>query len=200
MSDFASTYLAQVRSLLDRLDTGQLERALAMLDDAWRDGRQMFVMGNGGSAATASHVACDLARAGRPRDGAARPGLRVLSLTDNLARVSAIANDHGYDRIFVDQLDGAVAPGDLVVGISASGNSANVVRAFELAAKRGARTLALVGFDGGRLMAIADCAIHVQSREYGPVEDIHLVLNHLFAGYLATRSGATPPGGSSATA
>jgi D-sedoheptulose 7-phosphate isomerase len=114
---------------------------------------------------------------------------RAVSLTDNVAVLTAIANDIAYADVFVRQLEGLLRPGDVVVAISASGNSPNVVRAIEYARSHGAVTVGLTGFDGGRLKALCDEAVHVATPpgEYGPVEDTHLVLDHLITGYLRAR-------------
>lgn len=176
--EFVRDYLATIRNLIDAAPIDALAGALGMLEAAWREGRQVFVIGNGGSAATASHWACDLGKNSAAQDG---PRLRVISLADNVASLTAIANDRGYEEVFVEQLRGALRAEDLLVGISASGNSPNVVRAFAYARRHGARTLAVVGFDGGQLAGMADCVVHVAAHEYGPVEDMHLIVNHVAA-------------------
>ena len=179
--EFALGYLEKLAGLMRRTSADSLAVAMKMVGQCWRDGKHVFIVGNGGSASTASHWACDLGK------GAVFPGvdrLRVLSLTDNVAHLSAIANDIGYDAIFEEQLRNLLQGGDLLIGISASGNSANVVRAFEYAGSQGARTLAFVGFDGGRLVRLADHAVHFDSHEYGPVEDMQLIANHLITDWL----------------
>jgi D-sedoheptulose 7-phosphate isomerase len=188
-ADYAARYVAYLRDLMTRLDFEAVGRLTAVLDHARRDGRTVFFLGNGGSAATASHWANDLALGAR---GDGMMPFRTVSLTDNAAIVTAIANDVGYAEVFVRQLEGLLRPGDVVVAISASGNSPNVIRAVEYARARGAVTVGLTGFDGGRLKALCDVSVHVPtpSGEYGPVEDLHLMLDHLVTGYLRGHVGA----------
>jgi D-sedoheptulose 7-phosphate isomerase len=137
----------------------------------------IFIMGNGGSASTATHFANDLGK------GASRSGklpFRVISLTDNVAWLTALANDEGYEHVFVRQLENHVRKGDLVIGISASGNSRNVLRALQFAKSRGALTIGLVGFDGGKMHKMVDESLLVRAPvgAYGPVEDVHMILEH----------------------
>jgi D-sedoheptulose 7-phosphate isomerase len=146
----------------------------------------VFFIGNGGSAATASHFANDIAIG--TRTGDAKP-FRAMALTDNVAVLTALANDNGYDSIFVDQLKVHLRDGDALVAISASGNSPNVIAAVEYARSRGAKVVGLTGFDGGKLRTLSDIAIHAQTAkgEYGPVEDLHMVVDHLVGSDLAAR-------------
>ena len=143
--------------------------------DAIDNGAHVYVVGNGGSATNATHFACDLSKA-TIVDGRAR--LRVTSLTDNIALLTAWANDTSYDRVFSEQLTNLLDPGDVVIAISASGNSPNVVSAVLAARLMRASTIALVGFAGGRLLEAVDAAIHVPSNDYGVVEDCHSVIEH----------------------
>jgi D-sedoheptulose 7-phosphate isomerase len=132
-------------------------------------------MGNGGSAATASHFACDLSK-GTLMPG--RPRFRVIALTDNMALFSAYANDYGYDSVFAQQLASIMRPGDVVVGISGSGNSPNVISAIELANKMQATTIGLTGFEGGKLSSLVDICVLVPNHCMEQIEDIHLMLEH----------------------
>jgi D-sedoheptulose 7-phosphate isomerase len=136
----------------------------------------VFILGNGGSASTASHFACDLAKNTR-QDGL--PHFRVIGLTDNMAMFSALANDEGYENVFSEQLASLVRPADIVIGISASGNSENAIRAAKMAHRHNATVIGFTGFDGGRLGQLADIHIHVNSNVIEHVEDIHLMLEHL---------------------
>lgn len=158
----------------------QLEQKIGtVLDlflDAWRRGKTIFVMGNGGSASTASHFANDLAK-GTIVEG--KPRMRALALTDNIPVMLAWANDTSYENIFVEQLKNLMQGGDFVIGLSGSGNSPNVVRAVEYANQNGAITLGLVGFDGGKLLKIAHHSLHVPSFHMGQAEDMHLAITHL---------------------
>lgn len=181
---FARGYLEEVSSSVAKLPLAQIAAFAATVERAYLDDRQVFVIGNGGSASTASHMACDLAKNIYPAAGAAVRRFRVLSLTDNVALITALANDCGYDRVFAEQLSYYVRPDDLVIAISASGNSPNILEGLAAARAAGARTAALLGFDGGRARELADVAVVVDSRDYGHVEDAHLVVNHLVTAWL----------------
>jgi D-sedoheptulose 7-phosphate isomerase len=180
--DFARGYLEYLREVLALLDLEEIAAFASTLLAARERGARIFFIGNGGSAATASHFANDIAIGSRSWD---KP-FRALSLTDNVAIMTAIANDYGYERIFVLQLQTLMTPGDILVAISASGNSPNLVAAVEYANKSGATTIAITGFDGGQLRRIAGQCVHVPTStgEYGPAEDVHLVLDHLVGAFL----------------
>lgn len=176
MIDSISQYLVEVQRLLDLASRSEIARVIEILLEANRARCRVFIMGNGGSAATASHFACDLGK------GAIVPGqprFQVIALTDNVPLMTAWANDTGYENIFAQQLAGLVQAGDVVIGISGSGNSANVLNAIRLARVRGAVTVGLAGFDGGRLKGLVDVCLHVPSFCMEQVEDLHLVLAHL---------------------
>jgi len=179
---FAAAYLAYVQTVLQRIDTAEVGRFIATLLDARERGATVFFIGNGGSAATASHFANDLAIGNNEYK---KPFL-AISLADNMPIITAIANDFGYEEIFVRQLRVLGKRGDVLVGISGSGNSPNVVLAFEYALSAGIKTVAITAFDGGKLKAMADEGIHVptEPKEYGPAEDAHMVLDHLVGAYL----------------
>jgi D-sedoheptulose 7-phosphate isomerase len=178
-AQFADGYLTYVSEILAKLDRDQIARFIEALLEARRRGATVFFLGNGGSAATASHFQNDLMRW---RDNP----MRIISLTDNVAVLTAIANDHGYDQVFRMQLENLLLPGDVVVAISVSGNSPNVVLAMEYAISKDAVTVGLTGFDGGRLAEMVDINIHVPTLpgEYGPAEDVHMILDHLIVSFL----------------
>lgn len=180
--EFAGAYLTYLRSVLQRVDTGEIGRFVETLLDARKREATVFFIGNGGSAATASHFANDLAVGTNDY----RNPFRVISLTDNVPIITAIGNDFGYEEIFVRQLRILGRQGDVLVGISASGNSPNVLRAFDHARSSGIKTVAITAFDGGKMKAMADEGIHVptEPKEYGPAEDAHMVLDHLVGAYL----------------
>lgn len=161
--------------LRDQLEQ-KIGRVLDLFLDAWKRGKTIFVMGNGGSASTASHFANDLAK-GTIVEG--KPRVRVIALTDNVPVMLAWANDASYEHIFVEQLKNLMQPGDLVVGLSGSGNSPNVLAAIEYANRNGAITLGLVGFDGGKLLKIARHSLHAPTFHMGQAEDAHLAISHL---------------------
>ena len=175
------TYLDSLRQALDALSVADIRGVLDQIMEAYQQDRQIFIVGNGGSASTASHMACDLAK------GTIVPGqkrLRVISLTDHLALMTDWGNDASYEDIFVEQLKNLLNPGDLVIGISASGNSANVLKAVAYASARGCPTIGLVGFGGGQLAQIATHSVVIESHQYGPVEDIHMILDHIFRAWI----------------
>jgi D-sedoheptulose 7-phosphate isomerase len=176
---FAHGYLTYVGELLARVDVGALARFIDVLDNARTRGATSFFCGNGGSAATASHFQNDLTR------WRTQP-MRVVSLTDNTPVITALANDYGYQHVFTMQLEPMLRAKDVVVAISASGNSPNVVAAIEFANSVGAVSVALTGFDGGRLGEIAQVHVHVPTEpgEFGPVEDVHMAIDHLVMSYL----------------
>lgn len=179
---FASAYLNYLQSVLQKIDTAEIGRFIETLLDARKRGATIFFIGNGGSAATASHFANDLSIGTGDYD---KP-FRAMSLTDNVPIITAIGNDFGYEEIFVRQLRVLGRSGDVVVGISASGNSPNLLKAFDYAHSAGMKTVALTAFDGGKMKAMADEGIHVPTapKEYGPAEDAHMVLDHLVGAYL----------------
>jgi D-sedoheptulose 7-phosphate isomerase len=181
-SAFARGYLDYLEQVLRQLDVAAIARFIDTLLAARERGARIFFLGNGGSAATACHFANDLAIG----CGKGVKPFRAFSLTDNLAIVTAIGNDCGYEEIFCQQLHAQLVPGDVVVAISASGNSPNVIKAVEYANTVPAETVALTGFDGGRLQQVANLVVHVRTAkgEYGPVEDVHLILDHLVSSFI----------------
>lgn len=169
-------YIKGLIACLHQLSRQSIAEIVEVIYNAYLNNRQIFIMGNGGSAATASHFARDL-RIGTAVEG--KPRVRATSITDNMAMITALANDVNYEAIFKEQLVGQLQAGDVVIGISASGNSPNVLRAIEYARENGAVTIALTGFGGGKLKDLVDKAIIVASRDYGQVEDVHLSLSHM---------------------
>lgn len=178
----AIEYINQVRQAAALLPVDEIEAAYHLLAEAHRRDRSVYVCGNGGSAATASHLAVDL---GKNTPNGPGPRMRILSLTDNVPWLTALANDRGYEDCFSEQLRNYLRPDDVVIGISASGNSDNVVRAFELARANNAHRLALVGFDGGHLDRLATHRIWVDSWDYGIVESMHLIVVHMLVSMFA---------------
>lgn len=179
---FAGAYFEYLNSVLKGIDAGAIGRFIQTLLDARERGATVYFIGNGGSAATASHFANDLAIGTNSYD---KP-FRVMSLTDNQAIITALGNDFGYEEIFVRQLQVMGRAGDVVVGISASGNSPNLIKTFEYAKSAGIKTVALTAFDGGKMKQMSDECVHVPTapKEYGPAEDAHMVLDHLIGAYL----------------
>lgn len=169
-------YISTLQKTMDNLHQPLISEVIHTLQHARMRGSQIFIMGNGGSASTASHFVCDLAKNTR-YDGL--PHFRVIGLADNMEIFSAYANDEGYENVFSQQLINLVRPDDVVIAISASGNSKNVVNAVEEAQKHNAITIGFTGFDGGRLGQLVDTHIHVNSIIIEHVEDVHLMLEHM---------------------
>lgn len=177
-------YISELKWTLDLLPVEKIDNVISLLQYARLNNQQVFTMGNGGSASTASHFVCDLSKNTRKKGW---PPFRVLGLADNIAILSAYANDEGYENVFSKQLDNLLQADDIVIGISTSGNSMNVIKAIELANERNAITIGFTGFDGGRLAQIVDVDIHVPSDNIEQVEDIHLMLEHLICTELRQR-------------
>lgn len=169
-------YTLELKYTLDRLALELVEEVVDCLHQARINGQQVFVMGNGGSAATATHLACDL---GKNTVSPYAPRFRAIALTDNMAVFSAIGNDLGYENVFAEQLANLVRPGDIVIAISASGNSPNVLKAVKLAKAHNARTIGWSGYDGGKLASLVDIPVVVPNFCIEQIEDIHMMLGHM---------------------
>lgn len=185
--DQVRSYIEGLQKTLDQLPEDRINQVIDLMHTARLERRQIFIMGNGGSASTASHFVCDL---GKNTRNSALPNFKVIGLTDNMAIFSALANDEGYESVFAQQLTSFVQPGDIVVGISASGKSPNVLRAIEVANQAGAITVGFTGFDGGLLAGMVQIHIHVPSDSIEHVEDIHLSLEHMISLALRERAYA----------
>ncbi|MDF1852673.1 MAG: SIS domain-containing protein [Verrucomicrobiales bacterium] len=178
-----SRYLDLLQDLIRSIDPSDIAHVAETLQEVCRNGGTVWVCGNGGSASTASHMACDLSKNTTDTDS---QRLRVVSLTDNVAHFSAIANDLDYDHVFSEQLRNVMKSGDALVAISASGNSPNVVEAARYARSLETPVISLTGFSGGDLRGLATNQLHVDCSEYGQVEDLHLIFNHLLVVVLRT--------------
>jgi len=178
----ANDYLLAVQGVLARLDHAIVDRMVEVIWRGYEKGRTLFLFGNGGSAALASHFACDI---GKGTIAGKRKRLKAVALTDNVALITAWANDKAYDAIFAEQLESLAAKGDIVLAISGSGNSPNVIRGLETARRIGAETLVLTGFEGGRAQPLADLCLVVPSDSMQLIEDAHLCATHAI--FLAIR-------------
>ena len=177
----ASAYLDRLRAELARVDAAAVERWADFVFDAWRRGSTLYLAGNGGSAAAASHLSVDLGKGTVAADNLrdeSRRRLRVVSLTDNVPWITAVANDLDYEQVFVQQLMSAAVPGDGLIAFSGSGNSPNVLAAVDWANRHGLRTFGLTGFDGGRLKDLQQDGVHVELDDMGMVESVHVCLFH----------------------
>lgn len=188
-------YFRALFDALQTVSTAQLEQATALLEDAYAQDRVVYVIGNGQSATTASAFALDLAKQ------TITPGLarrfRLIALTDNMAAVTAWANDVNYESVFTEQLKSLFRPGDLLLAISASGNSPNVVAACEWVRQNGGKIIGLAGFEGGRLKELSDACLVVHSADYGHIETAHLTLLHYWVDLFREKLSQWPHDGSS---
>jgi len=174
-------YLQRLHTELDRVDQAEIERMGQLIFDAWEQGRFVFILGNGGSATLASHLCEDLAKGSFLEDDLrahSKRRLKVLSLTDNVGFLTAVGNDMGYDQVFVQQLAAYASQGDLLIAISGSGNSPNVVTAVDWANRNGLTTFGMTGYDGGKLKQMQTDGVHVPLDDMGMVESIHGCLIH----------------------
>lgn len=180
----AGEYLRGFEGLLRRIDIGAVQRIVRTMHAVRQRSAMMYIAGNGGSAATASHWANDL---GKATKRAGQPPIRVMSLSDNISWLTALANDEGYERVFAGQLENFARVGDLLIVISASGNSRNLLEAVEVAGKNGVFTIGLLGFDGGALKASVDEYLWLPTPKgaYGLVESGHALMCHLLTTCLA---------------
>lgn len=184
VADHVADYLDRLSVSLAEIPREDIAGLGELLYRAYHLGAAVFIVGNGGSASTASHMAADLAK---NTIGPQMRRFRVMSLNDNMSLLTALANDEGYENVFREQLVNLINPGDVLIVISASGNSPNVLRAVEYAKSRHAQTVGLLGFDGGRALGLVDHPILVRSRDYGVIEDAHLVLNHILVEHFSRR-------------
>ena len=174
-------YFDELEQMLRTISLTDLKKALDILEEGYHHGHRIFVMGNGGSAATASHFALDLAKntimAGAPR-------VKAISLTDHVPLITAWSNDTHYEHIFAEQLANMIEPGDVVIGISASGNSANVINAVKLAHQTRASTIGLLGAQGGKLKDMVDACVLAPGHNIEQEEDAHMILTHIITRYM----------------
>lgn len=172
-----SEYLEQVCQDIRNMDPGQIEAVSGLIEEAYDAGRFVFIIGNGGSGANASHFCEDLAKC-TLRDFESQKRLKVLSLTDNTSAIMAWGNDEGYDRIFLEQLKNLASPGDLLLAISGSGNSPNILKAVSWANDNGLKTVGITGFSGGKLKSLAHHNLHSPVDDMGIAETLHLTVFH----------------------
>jgi histidinol-phosphate phosphatase family protein len=175
------TYLDLTSRALQEVDESQLAACLELLWEAWEGDRTVFIIGNGGSASTASHMATDL---GKQTQIPGRRPLRAHSLTDNVELITAIGNDTDFSRVYAEQLRIHARPGDILVCISCSGNSPNIVAAIAEARRIGLRIVGFGGLDGGQMRDRCDVYVHVPSHDYGRVESVHLIFEHCMTSFL----------------
>lgn len=179
--DLIEMYFAELEQMLKSISRSDMLQVVLLLENAYRNGHRVFIMGNGGSAATASHFALDLAKntimTGAPR-------LKAISLTDHVPLITAWSNDTAYEHIFAEQLITMIEPGDLVIGISTSGNSPNVINALRLAKEFRAYTIALLGATGGKMKHMVDAYVLAPGQNIEQEEDAHLMLAHVITRHM----------------
>jgi len=183
VTNYLEDYKKSLQTLLNLIDADILEQVITKLIETFTNGKTLYIVGNGGSATTASHMQADFAFFVRYFTKF-RP--KVRALTDNVALITAIGNDTTFYDIFVEQMKGNFEAGDAIICISASGNSENVIRAAEFANNHGGISIGFVGFEGGKLKEVAQIALFTPNPkgEYGPIEDIHMILNHILINYI----------------
>jgi len=182
MKDYVRDYIDRLEQGLRAIDPAAIGEVVKVLERARVEERTLFIIGNGGSAATASHMANDLQKLASQGKS---PAYRAIALTDNVPLLTAWGNDEDYSAVFVRQLEALARGGDLLIAITGSGNSKNIVRAMEWAKKATLETIALLGFDGGKARSIADHVLLFAEDHYGRIEDAHMILEHMIANYLA---------------
>lgn len=186
--DYVSKYCHRLSTMLTAIDKEVVAKIVDIFEQASLEGRTIYFLANGGSSAVASHWVNDLLVGAFIED---KPGFRAFALGDNVESITAIGNDAGYENIFLYQLRVMMRPGDVVFAMSVSGNSPNVVKTVQWAKENGATTIGISGFNGGKLKSACDISLHIESDvdEYGPVEDIFGILDHIVMTYLAMRRG-----------
>lgn len=172
---FFDTYTDELKRTLDQIDRADIDKLEAYLEQARENGKHVFVLGNGGSAAAASHWVCDFGKGINVGDS---KRLKILAPSDHSSVFTAYGNDNAYDQTMVEQLKNFLQEGDVVISLSVSGSSGNLVQAQKFARESGAKTVCIVGDYNGSLIALSDLAIVLDSKNYGAVEDIHLILCH----------------------
>ncbi|MFH1586989.1 MAG: SIS domain-containing protein [Candidatus Diapherotrites archaeon] len=180
-------YFEKLKQGLDAINESELEKVADVLFETWKRGKQVFIFGNGGSATTALHFSCDLGKNTVKDPNSDEKRFRIIPLVDNIATLTALANDSGYENIFSEQLKNLVMENDVVIVISGSGKSPNVLKAVEVAKNAKAIIVSFTGFDGGKLKSISDYNINFNENHYGRIEDAHLILEHLITEILKER-------------
>lgn len=173
-------YEDELTNAIRAIDAGEMDKAVSLLLDAYKEDRQIFIFGNGGSATTANHFVCDF---GKNAIQGEKRRFRILSLSDNVAKITALGNDIAYAEVFREQMKNLMRPGDVAIAISASGTSPNVVNALEYARRIGGKVIALSGFSGGKIAAMADAALVTDMKSYERIEDLHLIILHMIVCY-----------------
>jgi D-sedoheptulose 7-phosphate isomerase len=181
MQEYLNEYTAALGEAMRNFDAPQFEKIIGILAAAYKGGKQIFIAGNGGSAGTANHFVCDFGKNAVLQPGKRR--FRIISLSDNVEKITALGNDIAFEEIFRQQLINLMNDGDVFIAISASGNSPDLVRACEYAQEKNAPIIVLAGFSGGRIKDFAETALVVPLKSYEQIEDIHLIVLHMIVYY-----------------
>ena len=184
-TELMNRYFSDMRELLTKLPVLEIEKVIKVIAKARDDNHRIYIFGNGGSSATASHMVCDFAK------GSIRPGknrVKVFSLTDNTPLVTSLANDSAYENIFAEQLENYIEAGDVAIAISGSGNSKNILKGIAVAKAKGAITIGLTAFNGGQLKGLVDIAVLVPVNNMEQAEDTHMILDHIITVCLRSAS------------
>lgn len=176
MSELVKEYTNDIKRLCDALDPNEMDSVFESIETAYKSGKTIFIAGNGGSAATANHFSCDFSK-NAVKDETKRA--RLITLSSNVEYITAIGNDISFESIFSEQLKNLMSDGDIIILISASGNSPDILNAAQYVKKRGGKVIAFTGFWGGKLKQIADICINVEIDSYEKIEDIHMMLTHM---------------------
>jgi len=180
-ASYFDSYAEEMSRAMKTIDPAAFDRAAGILIEAYLSGARTFSCGNGGSASIANHIQCDHVKGVRTATDLTP---QVLSLSTNVELLTAIANDLGYENVFVYQLQSQSGPGDVLMAVSSSGRSPNIVQALTWARDHGLRTIAITGFNGGEARAVAEVSVHVECTNYGIVEDLHQAIMHALAQYI----------------
>lgn len=184
LKEYLQDYTSRLTDILSKIEVDSLEKVVTAMINAFKNGNTIYVVGNGGSAATASHMQADFRFFVR-YFSKFRP--KIIALTDNVPMITAIGNDNNFEDVFVEQMRGQFNPNDILIAISASGNSPNLVKAAEYANELGGTTISFVGFGGGKLNDISKISLFTPNPkgDYGPIEDVHMILNHILVNFLS---------------
>jgi D-sedoheptulose 7-phosphate isomerase len=185
MKDYIDNYTQALKDVMSKLDSIQFEKIIFILAEAYKNHRQIFIAGNGGSAGTANHFVCDFGKNAVPFTGLDRGKQRfkIISVSDNIEKITALGNDISFDEIFRQQLINLMNEGDVLIAVSASGNSPDIIRACEYAREMKSKIIVLAGFSGGKIKEYADASIIVPLESYEQIEDIHLIILHMIVYY-----------------
>jgi D-sedoheptulose 7-phosphate isomerase len=181
IEEYAKRYSKELINLISSIPYSDLKKISTILEIAWHNNKKIFLIGNGGSASTASHIACDLSKSTIKSN---TPRLKVIALTDSISLITAWANDTSYENIFCEQLQNILEKNDIVIAFSGSGNSPNILKAIRIANEMGGITIGLSGYKGGKLKNIANYNIVINSNNMQQIEDLHLMVGHLIFSFI----------------